>query len=293
MRLAELGELALLRELERRGLVHGVEHDAAQLEGGLVVTQDALVENVHFRLDWTSWTDLGYKAAAVNLSDLAASGAEPDGLIVSLGLPAETEAAQVLDLYEGLNQPGVPVLGGDTTAADRVYLSVTALGHSDRVPGRAGARAGDVLVVTGPLGASAAGFFCLREGIDSPLTAAHLRPPLRLAEGRALAREANAMLDLSDGLAADVRHLADRSSCRVVIDLEDVPVAQGVAEVAAAVGKDVWELACAFGEDYELLAAASDPGALSVVGRCERGSGVEIRLGGSPVPLTGWEHFFV
>ena len=155
------------------------------------------------------------------------------------------------------------------------------------------AGAGDILVVTGPLGASAAGFFCLREGIDSPLTAAHLRPPLRLAEGRALAREANAMLDLSDGLAADVRHLADRSSCRVVIDLEDVPVAQGVAEVAAAVGKDVWELACAFGEDYELLAAASDPGALSVVGRCERGSGVEIRLGGSPVPLTGWEHFFV
>jgi len=291
MRLSELGELALLRELERRGLVHGVEHDAAQLEGGLVVTQDALVEDVHFRLEWTSWADLGYKAAAVNLSDLAASGARPEGLIVSLGLPTDTEAASVVELYEGLNQPGVPVLGGDTTAADRVYLSVTALGYSERVPGRAGARPGDFLVVTGPLGASAAGFFCLREGIDSALRAAHLRPPLRLEEGQALARAAHAMLDISDGLAADAQHLAERSNCRVVIDLEDVPVAQGVTEVAATVGKDVWELACAFGEDYELLAAVSDPGGRVVVGRCEPGCGVEIRLGGSPVALTGWEHF--
>ena len=292
MRLSELGELALLRELERRGLVRGVDHDAAELEDGLVVTQDALIEGVHFRLEWTSWTDLGYKAAAVNLSDLAASGARPEGLIVSLGLPADTEAAKVLELYEGLNQPGVPVLGGDTTAADRVYLSVTALGRSDRVPGRAGARPGDFLVVTGPLGGSAAGFFCLREGIDSPLIAAHLRPPLRLEEGRALAQSAHAMMDISDGLVADAQRIAERSNCRVVIDLEDVPLAQGVPEVAAAVGKDVWELACAFGEDYELLAAVFDPGPSSVVGRCEHGfSGVEIRLGGSPVALTGWEHF--
>src|SRR2546428_12885481 len=102
MRLSELGEFGLLAELERRGLARRIENDAAELAGGLVVTQDALVEGVHFRLDWISWRDLGFRAAAVNLSDLAASGAEPDGLIVSLGLPGETAVEDVLELYGGI-----------------------------------------------------------------------------------------------------------------------------------------------------------------------------------------------
>src|SRR5215210_7442965 len=117
MRLAELGELGLLAELERRRLTSRIEHDAALLAGGLVVTQDALVEGVHFRLDWTSWRDLGWKAAVVNLSDLAASGADPEGLVVSLGAPPETPAADVLELYAGIAETGVPVVGGDTTRA--------------------------------------------------------------------------------------------------------------------------------------------------------------------------------
>jgi thiamine-monophosphate kinase len=291
MRLADAGEFGLLRELERRGLARGIEHDAALLADGLVVTQDALVEGVHFRLDWTSWSDLGYKAAAVSLSDLAASGASPEALVVSLGAPGDTRVEDVVALYAGLNEPGVAIVGGDTTGADRLYLSVTALGHSDRVPGRAGARPGDALVVTGPLGASAAGYFCLREGIASPLVEAHRRPPLRLDEGRALAGHAHAMLDLSDGLAADVGHIAERSGCRCVVELERVPVAAGVAEVAQKLGVDVHELACGFGEDYELLAAVAEPGELAVVGRCEEGSGVELLRAGAPVGLKGWDHF--
>jgi thiamine-monophosphate kinase len=291
VRLSELGELGLLTELERRGLAQRIENDAAVLDGGMVVTQDALVENVHFSLDWTSWRDLGYKSAAVNISDLAASGAEPEALIVGLGLPPDTDEAHVYELYEGLNEPGVPILGGDTTSAERVYLSVTAAGRSERIPGRAGAVPGDSLVVTGPLGASAAGYLCLKEGIASPLVTAHLRPPIRVEEGLALAREAHAMLDISDGLAADAGHIARRSRCRIVIDLEDVPVADGVAEIAERLGRDVWELACGFGEDYELLAAVSEPDGLRTAGRCEVGSGVEIRLGGKPVALKGWEHF--
>jgi thiamine-monophosphate kinase len=291
MRLAELGEFGLLHELERRGLAHGIEHDAAVLTGGIVVTQDALIEGVHFRLDWTSWHDLGYKAAAVNLSDLAASGAVPRALVVSLGLPGETEVEDVLDLYAGLNEPGVEIVGGDTTRAEHVYLSVTALGRSERVPGRAGAQPGDVLVVTGPLGASAAGFLCLREGIPSPLADAHRRPPLRLDEGLTLAAHAHAMLDLSDGLAADVRHIAERSGCRCVVELERVPVALGAAEIAERLGRDVDELACGFGEDYELLAAVAEPGGFTVVGRCEEGEGVALLRNGEPVELGGWDHF--
>src|SRR5665213_2270106 len=120
MRLSELGELGLLAELEQRGLIVGVEHDAAQLAGGLVVTQDALVEGVHFRLDWIGWQDLGWRAAAVNLSDLAASGADPEALLVTLAAPPETLTADVIALYEGIAEAGVPVLGGDTTSAGSV-----------------------------------------------------------------------------------------------------------------------------------------------------------------------------
>ena len=278
-RLSEVGELGLLVELERRGLVEGVEHDAALLDGGLVVTQDALVEGVHFRLDWTGWRDLGWKAAAVNLSDLAASAAEPEALIVTLALPPQTGLADAIELYEGLTRPGVPIRGGDTTAADRVVLSVTALGRSERVPGRTGARPGDLVVVTGPLGASGAGFRALSEGRgDDPAVAAHLRPPLRLHEGRRLGSVATAMLDVSDGLAIDAGHLARRSGVRIVIDLDRVPLAGELADLG-------------FGEDYELLATTRDPLDFAVIGRCEEGEGVELRLDGAPADLPGWEHF--
>jgi thiamine-monophosphate kinase len=274
MRLDELGELGLLAELERLGLVQGIEHDAARIEmagpGGLVVTQDALVEGVHFRFDLLAWRDLGFRAAAVNLSDLAACGAEPLALIVTLGLPGETQVADVVELYEGLNEPGVPVRGGDTTLAQSVVLSVTALGRADRIPGRAGARPGDLLVVTGPLGGAGAAF---RSG-------RLVRPPLRLGEGRRLAAHAHAMLDISDGLAADAAHIAARSGCRVAIELELVPLAEG------AMVEDV-----GFGEDYELLAATPDPLEFTVIGRCEEGSGVVVTLHGEPVELAGWEHF--
>src|SRR3954470_16166566 len=123
MRLSDLGELGLLAELERRGLAERIEHDAAAFADGVVVTQDALVEGVHFRLDWISWRDLGFRAAAVNLSDLAAAGATPDGLLVSLGAPAETGVEDVLELYEGLAESGVPVVGGDTSRAAEVVLA--------------------------------------------------------------------------------------------------------------------------------------------------------------------------
>jgi thiamine-monophosphate kinase len=252
-------ELEFLAELERRGLAVGIEHDAAQIDG-LVVTQDTLAEGVHFRFDLLDRRELGYRAAAVNLSDLAASGAEPLGLIVSLAAPSLDEA---IAIYEGLNEPGVPVRGGDTTEADRVMLTVTAVGRAERVPGRAGAQPGDLLVVTGPLGAMGAAFRAGRLA----------RPPLRLAEGRRLAAVAHAMLDISDGLGPDARHLAERSRCRLVIDLDAVPLAGGATRADLE-----------FGEDYELLAATPDALGFPVIGRCEEGSGVNLEL-------VGYEHF--
>jgi thiamine-monophosphate kinase len=217
-----------------------------------------------------SWRELGFRAAAVNLSDLAASGAVPEGLVVSLGLPGETELEAVLELYAGLNEPGVAVIGGDTTRSDRAVLSVTALGRSERVPGRGGAQPGDRLVVTGPLGAAGAAFRAGR----------YVRPPLRLAEGRALAAHAHAMLDVSDGLARDAGHIASRSGCRVTIDLARVPLAEG-AELADL----------GFGEDFELLAAVAGAAGFPEIGSCEAGEGVVLLVDGEPYELGGWDHF--
>jgi thiamine-monophosphate kinase len=267
--LGEFGEFGLLAELERLGLAQGIEHDAAVVEG-LVVTQDALVEGVHFRFDLLGWRELGARAAAVNISDLAASGADPLALLVSLGLPPETELEDVLELYAGLNERGVPVRGGDTTRADRVLLSVTALGRSERVPGRAGARPGDVVVLTGPLGAAGVAF---RHGSLPPV-------PDRVEQGKRLARVATAMLDVSDGLARDAGHIAERSGVRLAIELEHVPLAEG-AELDDA----------GFGEDYELLATTPDPLDFPVIGRVEEGEGVELTLSGEPYSLAAWDHF--
>jgi thiamine-monophosphate kinase len=268
MRLSETGELGLLHELERRGLVVGTEHDAAELEGGLVVTQDALVEDVHFRFDLLSWRELGFRAAAVNVSDLSASAAEPEALLVTLAVPPETELERVLELYEGISEAGVPVRGGDTTRAARVAITVTALGRSWRVPGRAGAQPGDVVVVTGALGGAGAAF---REQRLLP-------PPIRTAEGLRLGRVATAMLDVSDGLAVDAGHIARRSGCRIAIDLDAVPLAGELDDLG-------------FGEDFELLATTSNPLGFSVIGRCETGDGVILRYGGEPYELPGYEHF--
>jgi thiamine-monophosphate kinase len=284
LNLSELGEFGLLAELEQRGLISGLSQEGAVLDDGRVVTQDTLVEGVHFRLEWASWRDVGYKAAAVNLSDLAALGAEPEGLLIALGVPAQTEVGRVVELYEGLSEPGVPVLGGDTAGAQRLTLTVTAVGRSARVPGRAGARPGDELVVTGPLGASAAGLYALEHGLAGfdDLVRAHLRPPFRLEAGQALAPLAHALVDVSDGIGSDAARIAERSGCKVVLELERIPRARRIEEVAS---EPFWAL----GEDYELLAAlepahASESGFVRV-GRCEEGSGVE------PAGLPGWDSF--
>jgi len=266
MLLSEAGELGVLRELESRGLIVGTEHDAAELADGLVVTQDALVEGVHFRLDWISWRELGFRAAAVNISDLSASAARPEALLVTLAAPGDLHVESVLELYEGISETGVTVVGGDTTRADKIFVTVTALGRSERVPGRAGARPGDLVVVTGRLGAAGAAFREQR----------YVRPPIRTEEGLRLGREATAMLDVTDGLGADAAHIAERSGCRLAIDVAAVPCAGTIDDLS-------------FGEDFELLATLPSTslllGEFAVIGRCEEGQGV------SPPELRGYEHF--
>jgi thiamine-monophosphate kinase len=314
-----MSEVALIERIAARvglrpGTRLGIGDDAALLDvgGTAVVTQDLLADGVDFRRESVEFRGLGHKALAVNLSDLAAMGADPVAALVGLALPRGIAEEEIDDLYSGMEElaarHGVTLAGGDVSAAAALVIAVTAVGRP--APGlapvrRDGGRPGDVLCVTGGLGAAAAGLLLLDRpelagGLPGPVAArlreAQLRPEPRLAAGRALARAgASAMLDISDGLALDGLRLARASGVRAVVDPGALPLAAGVAEVAAAAGREPLELAAAGGEDYELLAALppgrldearrAAPCPLTPVGRLEAGA-PELR----GLAAGGWEH---
>jgi thiamine-monophosphate kinase len=287
----------------------GIGDDAAvTVPGGATATSvDMLVEGVHFRRETALPRSIGRKALAVALSDLAAMGADAGEAYVALGVPPGVSEDDCLELYGGLAElsaeAGVALLGGDVSAAPVLIVAVTVVGHAaspDDLVGRAGARPGQALAVTGELGGAAAGLVLLErpelEGSLEPAVAAGLRrrqlePPVRLAAGAALAAaEAAAMIDVSDGLGADAEQVSAASGVSMRIELEGLPVQPGVAELAAAAGLDPIDLAAGSGEDYELLVALDPeriPAAvagvgrtgttLSVIGEVVEGRGVELR----------------
>jgi thiamine-monophosphate kinase len=326
-----MGEFELLAKLRGRlpppgpRVKLGSGDDAAvTVPGGATATSvDAIVDGVHFHRSEASPQTIGRKALATALSDLAAMGAEAGEAFVVLGAPDDLNEDEFDGLLEGLlevaAESGTTLAGGDLTRAPALTLAVTVVGHAqgpDELVLRSGAREGDVLVVTGDLGGAAAGRLLL----DSPeletavagATADHLRrrqldPTPRLHSGRALAAAgARAMIDLSDGLAGDAQHLARASGVALKIEAGSMPLARGVAEIAAAAGLDPLELAASGGEDYELLAAlpparlaaastaidAAGETELTPVGEVGEGEGVELRLpAGGLLAIRGYDHF--
>jgi len=294
--------------LERPGLVLGSGDDAAVAEraGVSATSVDALVEGIHFRVPPFTLADVGHKGLAVALSDLAAMGATPAEAFVQLGL-SERHQERVLELADGIAALAaaeqVTIAGGDVTRSPILFLALTAVGSADRpeeLVRRDRAAEGDLVVITGELGGAAAGLLLLeRPELENALEAAvaeRLRarqraPSPRIAAGRLLAAQgASAMIDVSDGLAGDARHVAEASGVALTIELERLPVQPGVAEVAAAAGIEPERLVVASGEDYELLAtlpkareaaaltAAAGAGIrLTTIGRVGRGAGVELR----------------
>lgn len=322
-----MSELALIERIASRTALHpgtalGIGDDAAILDlgGPAVVTHDMLVEGVHFRRETCDARDLGAKAVAVNLSDLAAMGVVAVAVVVGLGLPPGfVQSGMADELSGGIEEMAsafaVTVAGGDVTSAATLVIGITAIGRPQ--PGvppvrRSGGREGDLLCVTGRLGASAAGLALLehpaleaRHPRRDALIGAHLRPEPRLDAGRALARAGvQAMMDLSDGLLLDAARLGRASGLRARIELDRVPVADGVGAVAAALGRDAAVMATTGGEDYELLAAvpprlldaarATLAIPLTVVGTLGAGEpGAELcDAGGGIVTVDspGWEH---
>jgi thiamine-monophosphate kinase len=325
-----MGEFELLAQIRERlpesgPRTHlGSGDDAAvTIPGGATATSvDALVEGVHFRRDLASPIQIGHKALATALSDLAAMGAEAGEAYVALGLPPDFSGEQCLELLDGMTalaaETGTELAGGDLSRAAELFLAITVVGHApdpQALVQRAGARPGDALVLTGELGGAAAGLLLL-QGTDwsfdpsirwskdqstsswaSALRARQLEPTPRLLAGRALALAgATAMIDLSDGLGADAGHLARASGAKLEIEAEAVPLAAAAVALSEATGRDPWWLLSG-GEDYELLAcvppdrleeataAVLDKGGIPLtrVGEVRAGSGVEIRLRGGRV----------
>jgi thiamine-monophosphate kinase len=276
----------------------------------IALSTDVSVEGVHFRREWISLEEAGWRATAAALSDLAADGAEPVGLLCAVTAPARSPPPELLELMAGVRAAaagaGSLVLGGDLASGAAWSVAVTVVGRTNAPVTRAGAEAGDRLWVTGTLGGARAALEAWRQG-RTPLPGARVRfarPEPRIAAGRWLARHgARAMIDLSDGLAGDARHLAAASELSLVIDLDSLPVAPEAEQEARRLGLTPQQFAAEGGEDYELLvalppsfAAANDFARecgipLTCIGETSEGSGVRFDLSGHSIELTGFNHF--
>lgn len=334
MLVKEIGEFGLIGLIERlvakssdfSGKVAlGIGDDAAVVDpprtGKMLLTTDTMVENVHFNRSYARPEDIGYKAMAVNISDVAAMAGTPEYALVTLGLTPDTEVEFVTGLYRGLINAArafdVAVVGGDLTKSNRFFITVSLTGRAEAglTRRRSDARAGDAILVTGSLGGSAAALKLLKgggrptRGYSVALYARHNRPKPRVAEARAAARTgARAMQDVSDGLLADLAHICDASGLGARVMLAQVPVFPEAAK-AGFTPAEAQRLALTGGEDYELLltappakveaitgAVGKDTGtALTVIGEMAAGPGEIVIVGPDGCPLTmkrrGYDHF--
>lgn len=291
--------LAALRTLPLHCGAHGLRDDSARL-GALVLTTDTLVEGVHFLSDDPAG-DVAWKVVAVNLSDLAAKGAVPVGVLLNYPLGDDAwDRAFLSGLGEALTAFDCPLLGGDTVSlppgAPRV-LTLTAIGEARQAPTRSGARADDTLYVTGTIGDAGAGLSIARGTAGSrELLTAYRRPQPRLAVGQALAPIVHAMMDVSDGVLIDAARMAAASGLGVTIDLAAIPLSPAYRAFAGD-DRAARLAAAAAGDDYQLLFAAPPtlalPVAATAIGRFATGSGLALVDGADPLalpPRLGFEH---
>ena len=275
-------------------------------DGRVVVSTDLLLEGRHFRRDWSSGYDVGRKAAAQNLADVAAMGAVPTSIVVGLGIPADLPLAWLDALTDGFRDEclvaGASVAGGDVTRCDLVVLGVTALGDLEgRAPvTRSGARPGQLVAIAGRLGHAAAGLALLTAGVPETggalgeAVSAHRRPSPPYACGpQAAGLGAGAMLDVSDGLVQDLGHVAKASAVRIELDPGALPVGEPVAAAAKELGADPLDWVLTGGEDHALAAVfpagVTLPEPWRVVGRVIEGEGVHVA--GRELGPGGWDHF--
>jgi thiamine-monophosphate kinase len=304
------GEFAAIARVVARlpagdGVLLGPGDDAAVVatpDGRVVASTDLLVEGRHFRRDWSSAYDVGRKAAAQNLADIAAMGARPVALLVGVACPGDLPIGWLEELADGLRDEGAlvgaAVVGGDLSAAEVVTVAVTALGDlAGREPvTRAGAQVGDRVVVAGRLGYAAAGLDLLLAGRPSdPLTAAHRRPDVDYAAALGLAdrHRASAMIDVSDGLVADLGHLASASAVRIELTAASLPVDVALVEAGRLLGIDPLTWVAGGGDDHAFAATlpSEEDGPYPVIGRVVEGEPGVVFADVTPPGHPGHEHF--
>jgi thiamine-monophosphate kinase len=273
-RLSEVGEFGLIRQIEKickkgsKDILLNIGDDAAAVRTGSKITllsSDMLTEGVHFDLKYTSFEQLGHKILAVNLSDIYAMGGRPRFFLLNIAIPKECSAGDIKDIYRGVNKLAsrhdVAIVGGDTTASKSgLVLSGTLVGETKRVIARKGARPGDGIFVTGTLGDSAMGLELLKKGTRHKaqgklkLSERHLMPePMPLKR----TKDITSMIDVSDGLLADLGHICDESRVGAMIYSDKLPISKELAAVSKARGKDPLEYALKGGEDFLLLFTSS------------------------------------
>lgn len=308
--LADLGEFGLVDALTQRfaqgeQVLIGPGDDAAMIsvpDGRVVVSTDLLVDTRHFRRDWASALDIGHRAAAQNLSDINAMGGRATALTVGLAAPADLAVDWVLELADGMAAEaalvGASVVGGDVTGSDQLMIAVTVLGSVEGDPvRRSGARPGDVVAMAGRQGWAAGGLAVLARGFRSPrkLVDAYRRPePPYAAGAEALGLGATAMIDVSDGLLADVGHIAARSGVAVDIHTSAFDLAEPLQAVGAALGADPLRFILGGGDDHALVATfpagTTLPASWTPIGTVSEGEGVTVDGGPYEGP-TGHTHF--
>ncbi len=312
MTVAKTGEFGLIARVTARlgtgaATLLGPGDDAAVVaapDGRVVASTDVLVEGRHFRRDWSSARDLGHRAAAANMADIAAMGATPTALLVALCAPPTLEVRWAEELADGLAAEaaltGAGVVGGDMSASPTLTIAVTALGDlGGRAPVlRSGARPGDLVAVNGRLGYAAAGYTVLSRGFRTPKlpVEAFRRPSVPYAAGPEAARwGATAMIDVSDGLLADLGHIAAAGKVAIDVRREAFTVPGPMRDAASALGIDPYHWILAGGDDHPLAAtfpsSTVPPAGWTVVGTVAEGAGVTVdgaRYKGGP---TGWDHF--
>ena len=302
----EFGAIASFTELfaQSDAVLVGPGDDAAvvRVTGDVLVSTDVLVEGRHFRRDWAPAEDVGRRAAAQSLSDLNAMGGTTTAVTVGLAAPADLPLSWARGLAAGLAEEcalvGASVVGGDLTRSDVLVISVTAVGAAAGDPvRRSGARAGDVVAITGRQGWAAAGLAVLSRGFRSPraVVEAYRRPEVPYAGGpQALAAGATAMVDVSDGLLADLGHVAAASGVAVDLASDALPVAEPLQAVAAATGADPLAFVLGGGDDHPLVATfpseAAVPEGWTVIGSVSEGEGVTVD-GAAYDGETGYRHF--
>jgi len=267
----------------------------------LLASIDGSVEGVHFRTDWLTAEEIGYRATAAALSDLAADGADPLGVLVSLGLPEAGGAEQGADIMAGVGAAcraaGAQILGGDLVRSDKILVDVCVLGTTERPVRRSGAKAGDGVWVTGTLGGAGLALAGFQRGkkLDAKLRDRYAKPESRIKAGQWLASHgATAMIDISDGLAQDAGHLAAASGVAVAIQIDKLPTWPGVTPSAAAASGEEFELLVTLPGDFKdaatFVKATGLP--LTRIGACAEGSGTRITDNGLQItPPPGFDHF--